>query len=209
VKSTFSDDPGTEIVRKDAFPGRRVTGVTHTGKLVFIQFDLSCTEERDRTTLETRIFDLMSRNGLNLHLPNLSPESTGFAVPRDQFQVLKDLLDGLVVPVANGKTTYLFQIGRDPSKEVQTQAEILEPVGSVSRIVAEVTEGCTMVSLVGHEYMQQPGVFLSVLQELTNAEISVLQTTDSDYSLSLLVQETDTRKAVKVLHDRFGLAQAV
>jgi len=208
VKSTFSDNPGTEIVGKDAFPGRRVTGVTHTGKLVYLQFDLSCVNESDRTSLETRIFDLMSRNGLNLHLPNLSPESTGFAVPRDQFQVLKDLLDGLVVPVG-GPTTYLFQIGRDPSKEVQTQAELLESLGAVSRVVAEVTEGCTMVSLVGHEYMQQPGVFLSVLRELTNAEIKVLQTTDSDYSLSLLVQESDTRKAVKTLHDKFGLATAV
>jgi aspartate kinase len=209
VKSTFSDDPGTEIVAKDSFPGRRVTGVTHTGRLVYLQFDLSCADEKDRTSLETRIFDLMSRNSLNLHLPNLSPESTGFAVPRDQFQVLKDLLDGLVVPVPGGKITYLLQVGREASKEVETQAEILEPIGQVSRIVAEVTEGCTMVSLVGHEYMQQPGVFLNVLRELTNAEVTVLQTTDSDYSLSLLVPETDTRKAVKTLHDRFGLVTAV
>ena len=207
VKSTFSDDPGTEIVGR--IPGRRVTGVTHTGKLVYLQFDLSCADEKDRTSLETRIFDLMARNGLNLHLPNLSPESTGFAVPKDQFQILKDLLDGLVVPVASGKVTYLLQIGREASKEVETQAEILEPIGPVSRLVAEVTEGCTMVSLVGHEYMQQPGVFLSVLRELTDADVTVLQTTDSDYSLSLLVPEGDTRKAVKTLHDRFGLVQAV
>ena len=66
-----------------------------------------------------------------------------------------------------------------------------------------------MVSLVGHEYMQQPGVFLNVLRGLTDAEVTVLQTTDSDYSLSLLVPETDTRKAVKTLHDRLGLTRAV
>jgi len=209
VKSTFSEDPGTEIVGKDAFPGRRVTGVTHTGKLVYLQFDLSCASEGDRTSLETRIYELMSRNHLNLHLPNLSPESTGFAVPKDQFEVVKNLLDGLVIPVPGGKMTYLLQIGRDASKEVETQAELLDPIGPVSRIVAEVNEGCTMVSLVGHEYMQQPGVFLSALKELSDAQVRVLQTTDSDYSLSLLVPEADTRKAVAVLHDKFGLIQAV
>jgi aspartate kinase len=66
-----------------------------------------------------------------------------------------------------------------------------------------------MVSLVGHEYMQQPGVFLGVLKELAATQVNVLQTSDSDYSLSVLVPESDTVRAVQALHDRFGLAQAV
>ena len=56
VKNTFSDDEGTQIVPKSEFPGRRVTGVTHTGKLVYLQFDLSgAASEQERVMLETRI----------------------------------------------------------------------------------------------------------------------------------------------------------
>ncbi len=209
VKSTFSDDPGTEIVRKEDFPGRRVTGVTHTGKLVYLQFDLSVADESDRTALETKIYELMAKNSLNLHLLNLSPESTGFAVPRDQYADVQNLLDGLVIPVRAAQPLYLLQIGRHASREVETQSKLLDAMGPIRHVVAEVTESCTMVSLVGHEYMQQPGVFLSVLKELTDAQVNVLQTSDSDYSLSLLIPEADTVRAVKSLHDRFGLAQAV
>ena len=64
-----------------------------------------------------------------------------------------------------------------------------------------------MVSLVGHEYMQTPGLFLDVLTTMTNGQVTVLQTTDSDYSLSVLVPEADTNRAVKLLHDRFHLAE--
>lgn len=209
VKSTFSDHPGTQILGKETVPGRRVTGVTHTGKLVYIQFDLSCAEEQDRTGLETSIYELMARNHVNLHLLNLNPKSTGFAVPRDQYLEVRDLLDGLVLPVGAGRPVHLLQIGREPSKEVTTQAGLLESLGPVCQVVAEVTEGCTMVSLVGQEYMQQPGVFLSVLRTLADSQVSVLQTSDSDYSLSVLVPEAETMKAVRALHDRFGLAQAV
>lgn len=56
VKNTFSEDEGTEIVKREKFPGRRVTGVTHTGKMVYVQFDLSNVSEQDRVELEQRIY---------------------------------------------------------------------------------------------------------------------------------------------------------
>ena len=78
------------------------------------------------------------------------PRGTGFAVPRDQYPIVQDVFDGLVIPTAEG-TTYLVQIGH-ASPEVETQAALLETVGKVQRIAVELTEGCTMVSIVGHEY---------------------------------------------------------
>lgn len=65
-----------------------------------------------------------------------------------------------------------------------------------------------MVSLVGHEYMQQPGVYHHTLAALADAGISVLQTTDSDFSLSCLIPESECHRAVRILHDAFGLAEA-
>jgi len=212
VKNTFTDDEGTEIVNREEFPGRRVTGVTHTGKLVYLQFDLHDVADRERSILEGRIYETMARYGVNLFMLNLSPSSTGFAVPRNQYPIVKDVLDGLVVPGidsgdASGRPLYLFQIGQNASREVETQAALLEPLGSVRRVVARLTEGCTMVSLVGHEYMQQPGVFFAVLSTLYDGQVTVLQTSDSDYSLSVLVPEAETNRAVRLLHDRFGLAE--
>lgn len=207
VKSTFSDDEGTEIVRRERFPGRRVTGVTHTGKLVYMQFDLTAANEQERAQLEGRIYETMARYNVNLFMLNLSPSSTGFAVPRSQYPVVEDVLDGLVVPMA-GNRIFLFQIGQNASREVETQASLLEPLGEVLRVPAQLTEGCTMVSLVGHEYMQQSGVFLAVLKTLVEAQVTVLQTSDSDYSLSVLVPEAETNRAVRRLHERFGLAEA-
>lgn len=206
VKNTFSDDEGTEIVRREVFPGRRLTGVTHTGKLVYLQFDMAGAPDSDRVTLESRIFEMMSKYGANLFMLNVSPGGTGFAIPRSQYPNVSDVLDGLVVPIEG--TVYLIQIGH-PSKKVETQASLLEGLGKVHRVRAELTEGCSMVSVIGHEYMQQAGLFLNVLRLLHENQITVLQTSDSDFSLSVLVPESETNRAVRLLHDRFQLTAVV
>jgi aspartate kinase len=209
VKNTFSDDPGTEIVRREQFPGRRVTGVTHTGRLVYLQFDFSRAEEPHRAQLKSAVYEMLARYGLNLFMTNLSPSGIGFAVPRGQFPTVEDLMDGLVLPAGGERpATYLFQMGDPPSREAETQARLLEPLGRVVTVPIELTESCTMVSLIGHDYMQQPGVFLAVLTTLHEAQIQVLQTSDSEFSLSCLVLEADTERAVRLLHERFGLAEA-
>ena len=193
------------FVTREKFPGRRVTGVTHTGKLVFMQFDLSGAADNDRLMLESRIYETMARYGVNLFMLNLSPTSTGFAVPRSQYPIITDVLDGLVIPVEGA--FYMFQIGQVASREVETQAALLASCGEVRHIAATLTEGCSMVSLVGHEYMQQAGLFHRVLQTLHDEQIAVLQTSDSDFSLSVLVPESETLRAVRLLHERFELVE--
>ncbi|HRK22189.1 MAG TPA: aspartate kinase, partial [Fimbriimonadaceae bacterium] len=208
VKNTFSEDPGTEIVPREQFPGRRVTGITHTGRLVYLQFDFRAATPPHKARLESAVYEMMARYGINLYMTNLGPAGIGFAVPREQYPTVKDLLDGLVLP-ANGdeKAIYLFQIGQHPSREAETQAKLLKPLGEVKTVPVELTESCTMVSLIGHEYLQQPGVFLEVLKILQEAQITVLQTSDSEFSLSCLVLEADTERAVRLLHERFALAE--
>ncbi len=204
VKSTFSDDEGTEIVQRAQFPGRRVTGVTHTGKLVYLQFHMESVEEAARRHLESCLYEALARFNVNLYMVNVSPSGTGFAVLRDHYPIVRDVFDGLVVPVPGGGTC-LLQIGA-ASPEVETQAALLGD--ELIRVPASLTEGCTMVSLVGHEYMQQPGVYHRTLAALADAGISVLQTTDSDFSLSCLIPESECHRAVRILHDAFGLAEA-
>lgn len=206
VKNTFSDHPGTEVASRERFAGRRITGVTHTGKLVHMQFDLSTAQPDHRTAIESRLYEMMARYGFNLYMTTLSPTGVGFAVPREQYPTAENLLDGLVVPLEG--VVYLLQIGAKPSKETEAQAALLAPLGEVRTLRVELNEACTVVSLVALDYLQRPGVFAEVLSTLHDANIPVLQTSDSDFSLSCLVPESETHRAVRRLHERFGLAEA-
>ncbi len=206
VKSTFSEAPGTEIVPNRDLPGRRVTGVTHAGKLVNLTFDMREASDEQRPLLEARIYEMLARYGVNLHMINMSPSGIGFAVPREQYPLMTELFDSLVMPVGEPERAVFFvQFGGKPSRVAETQRNLLAPLGDIHTIKVNVNEACTMVSLVGHEYMQQPGVFYDVLRTLTDAQIPVLQISDSDFSISCLIPESELRRAVQLLHDRFGL----
>lgn len=204
VKNTFSDHPGTQIVRREDFPGRRVTGISHTGKLVYVQFNLDGIADAHKRPFQARVYEMLAREGVSLHMIDLSPESIGFAVPREQFPSVEDLFDGLVVPIADsGSRIYVLRRADKPTVAAETQTRLLAPLGDPVSVPYTVTEGTTMVSLVGHEYMQQPGVFESVLATLHENQIPVMQVSDSDFSLSCLIPESELRKAVVTLHDKF------
>jgi aspartate kinase len=209
VKSTFTDDPGTEIVSKEGLPPRRMTGVSHTGKLVYIQVDLDDVVPHHRKAFEARVYEALAQFGINLFMINMSPDSIGFAVSREQFPEVQDMFDALVLPVdESGKTIYLIQSGEEASRAFSTQLKLLSALGNTQVIKLRITEGCTMVSVVGQSTMQQPGLFYKVLSALTEAQIAVLQTSDSDYSLSCLIPESELRRAVSLLHSLFSLDQA-
>ena len=206
VKNLNSEHEGTEIVPREQFPGQRVTGVSHTGKLVHMQFDLSGVETAHRTGFQSRVYRMLAQYGINLHMVDLSPSSVGFAVPREQFPTVEDLFDGLVMPIGDGdgdRVIYVVQRGDKLSRAATTQIELLGPISDPVAVPFHVTEGTTMVSLVGQDYMQQPGVFHDVLTILHESQIPVLQISDSDFSLSCLIPESELRRAVTLLHDRF------
>ena len=209
VRNTFTEDPGTEIVNASEAPGRRMTGVTHTGKLVSIQVDLKGVAEEHRRDFEARVYEMLAKYAINLHMITISPSGIGFAVPREQFLEVQDMFDGLVLPMQGAdRAIYLVQASDVPSRCVEAQQKLLEPLGGATLVPLTITEGCTMVSLVGQNYMQQPGVFHAVLSTLHEAQIPVLQISDSDFSLSCMIPESELRRAVSLLHQRFGLDEA-
>ncbi|QYK53186.1 MAG: aspartate kinase [Fimbriimonadaceae bacterium] len=210
VKSTFSEEPGTEVVPVRNLPGRRVTGITHSGKLVYLQVDLTSSLPEHRRELQARFYDALARYQINVYMTNLGPTSIGFAVAREKYPEVQDMLDALVLPMPGDKTTvYLVQSSNEPTKALETQRKLLEPMGEVRELKFKVTEGCTMVSMIAYDFLQQPGVFLRVLSLLEDEGIPVLQTNDSDFSLSCLIPESELRRAVSILHAEFGLTELV
>jgi len=225
VKCTFTDEPGTRVVAQLKDGWRRITGVTHTGKLVYLSFHIPYAEHK--SLLELEIYRLMARIGVSLQGVGVDEEGLGLAFAREHWQRARAALDGLVVPLAQTPQIssisrarsatalpvfYLFQFGDQPSEVCQIQRSMLEKAGfggeRLRPILINVAEGCTMVSLIAHGYSQEPGVFAQLYQTLTQAGIPVWQTADSELSLSCIIPESEVEKAVKVLHERFELHRA-
>ncbi|MCC6729393.1 MAG: aspartate kinase [Chthonomonadales bacterium] len=215
VRSTFSDHPGTRIMAEDDVPEemrRRVTGVAHTGKSVYIRLEIE--NEVHKPFVEQEVYRLMGRAGVNIFLTSYSPTALSFAVDRGIYAVARDLLDGMVVPVGSdpaaspASTFYIFKFSEGLDPAYSAQRPLLHSIESFIDVVdvpGTVFENVTMVSLVAGRHRQVPGVMAAIFEVLTEADIPILQVADSDMSISCLVPETDADRAVLLLHDRFGL----
>lgn len=218
VKNTFDDQQGTLITSEPSASGGRVrfTGVTHTGKLVYLRFPLPAdSSERDRAQVEVEVYRLLEREKIPVHLTSAGDNDFAFAVERTHLPRLRELLDGLVLPIQLGVirrqppfgTIYLLGIGTK-GRSFVAQGELLEAARAfvaVRHIQTEVIENCTMVSVIASGLEDIPGVILRTLSCLDNVDIPVYQTADSRHSISALIPEADAQRATRALHDEFGL----
>jgi aspartate kinase len=215
VKSTFSDLPGTRIVHADQAPEqvrRRVTGVAHSGKIVFIRLEIP--NEAHKAAIEQEVYRLMGNAGINVFLVSFSAHSFSFAVTHELYAKAQDLLDGMVVPVATdpsrrpASTFYIFQFQGGLDLAYRSQRPLLKPLESFIDVVdvpGAVFENGALVSVVAGRHRQVPGVMAAIYETLTSAGIPIYQVSDSEMSLSCLVPENEADKAVRLLHARFGL----
>lgn len=217
VKSTFTDHSGTRIVG-DAPESvrRRITGVTHTGKLAFIRLEIE--DEAHKPLLEREVYRLMARAGVNIFLVSFSPTALSFAVTRDMYATARDLLDGMVVPIdtvlgrSPASYLYIFKFSEGLDLAYRNQRPLLtslEEAGLVKVVDVPGTahENGTIVSVIADRHRQVPGVMATIFETLTNAAIPILQVADSDMSISCLVPENEARRAVRLLHDVFRLGE--
>ncbi|MHB8758053.1 MAG: ACT domain-containing protein, partial [Bacillota bacterium] len=69
----------------------------------------------------------------------------------------------------------------------------------------DLKRGCAKVSVVGAGMRGVPGVMANVVRGLAKAEVRILQTSDSHLTISCLIEQADMEKAVRALHEQFGL----
>jgi aspartate kinase len=220
VKSTFEDAPGTLITSGDQISEgmrRRVTGVTHTGKIVYLRFDLPSKSEEDKGQIELEIYRLLQHEAIPIYLTSTGGSAFQFAVGRDHLGRIRDLLDGLVVPIDLGVRrmppfgrVYLLGMGLRQSG-FQAQRTMLENVAhfvEVFTVEAQVTENCTMISVIADRFKGVPGVMALILETMEGAGVPVYQTADSEFSVSVLIPEADIQKATRALHEVFQLSAA-
>lgn len=109
-----------------------------------------------------------------------------------------------------GISFYLNSMGPATSSFIVDQAnarktgELLQELG----LSYELAENCEMVSVVALNMWEEPGFLHSIAKSLADENLPMLQMADSECSVACLVRADDAPRAVKALHDRFGLGAA-
>ncbi|MCH4890919.1 aspartate kinase [Acidaminobacter sp. JC074] len=67
------------------------------------------------------------------------------------------------------------------------------------------SEECSKLTVVGYKIHVVPGIIKRTVFALTKSDIEILQSTDSNTTISFLVGKDDAQTAVKVLHEEFDL----
>lgn len=67
------------------------------------------------------------------------------------------------------------------------------------------SEECSKLTVVGYKIHIVPGIIKRTVFALTKADIEILQSTDSNTTISFLVKKEYAKSAVKVLHEEFDL----
>lgn len=213
VKSTMSDNPGTRAVAKDERRSHEhpwMMGVARTGNVVWIEFTVDDPAVKERGALE--VYRLLGEAGINLYLVTSSENSVGFAIKHEKYADAREVLSGRVIPVSEGGRTCdtFYLVGLDEgSPGYQAQLRSLRRACGQNRVHVmhgRVVHNCGMVSIIAQNTREVSGLMARMVRCLDEAGIRVLQTADSEHSISSLIHEeaADTgKRAVQALHREF------
>ena len=139
------------------------------------------------------------------HIPGLTQITLDTAADDDQslnvrlFRALADR--GISVDMINVSPRRKAFVVRDDRADEAREA--LEALG----LKPELRRGCAKVTVVGAGMHGVPGVMARVVEALKAAGVSILLTVDSHMTISCLVDGDDLGRAVRALHQHFGLGQ--
>ncbi|PFJ25954.1 MULTISPECIES: aspartate kinase [Bacillus cereus group] len=85
----------------------------------------------------------------------------------------------------------------------ESDSVVLEQFLKVKKIQHEKEENVSKVSIVGNAMNGVPGVVATIIKTIEKEEIEVIQTSDSNTTIWLLINEKDEKKAVQALHRSF------
>lgn len=206
VKDTFTNERGTLVTHVETPPKwPRVTGVTSSGKVVY--FDFIVGEPRDKARIELELFRLFAASKVSIYMISASPTSVGFAVERSLLPRIQEMLQGLIIPteLPDGSLRwYILSLG--DSAGLQGQRALMDRFADridLRVVEATMTENCSVVSMISGQILKTPAVLAEVAETLDAAGVEIYQIADTEYSLSLLVLESEAERAVQALHAHF------
>jgi aspartate kinase len=134
------------------------------------------------------------------NISQVTVEPVGEGTRFDSSQVFKILAtSGINVDLINVlPRQVLFTVQEHDANETQQR---LAAIGYSLRMMPH----CAKVSVVGGGMGDVPGVMASFVEALTSNAIPILQTVDSQTSISALIEGRYMEQAVSLLHSKFGL----
>ncbi|WP_408954484.1 aspartate kinase [Natroniella sp. ANB-PHB2] len=87
------------------------------------------------------------------------------------------------------------------NENIELASELLNKEGYQYELLQDFVK----VSIVGAGMVGVPGVMARIVEALTDADVSIYQTTDSHTTISCLIKKEDEKKSICALHDYFSL----
>ena len=176
VKSTFSNNPGTQILSEDKISYENViTGVAYS------KDDAKITLQgvKDKPGVASKIFKPLFDNNIvvDMIVQNISAD--------------------------NKTTDVTFTIKRDDLKKTKSLMEVLKSELEYDSILAD--DQVSKVSIVGAGMITHPGVAYKMFNALSSKNINIQVISTSEIKISVLVDEKNTKEAVQVIHQVFEL----
>lgn len=176
VKSTFSNNSGTKIGSQDKVSYDKViTGVAYSSD------DAKVTLQgvKDKPGVASSIFKPLYENNIvvDMIVQNVSAD--------------------------NSKTDVTFTIKRDDLQKTTSVLEKLKEQLNFDKLLTD--SHVSKISIVGAGMITHPGVAYRMFDALSSKKINIMVISTSEIKISVLIDEKNTKEAVKTIHKIFEL----
>jgi len=176
VKSTFSNNSGTQITSEDKISYDKViTGVAYSSD----DAKITLQGVKDKPGVASAIFKPLYENNIvvDMIVQNISSD--------------------------NSKTDITFTIKRDDLSKTKKLIEQLKQNLDYDKFISD--DKVSKVSIVGAGMITHPGVAYKMFNALASKKINIQVISTSEIKISVLVDEQNTKEAVQVIHQMFEL----
>ena len=177
VRSSFSQDKGTMIIREV----KRMEDVVVTGVTVNKnEAKITICNVPDRPGIAAKIFKELSGGGINVDM-----------IVQNVSHLRQTDISFTVTKVDLPKT---MRLTKKVARNIKA-GEVLQD------------EDIARVSIVGVGMKSHPGVAATCFEALAKNKINIEMISTSEISISCIIQKKNALKAVRALHEKFGLAK--
>ena len=176
VRSTFSEKSGTKIVSENESDYKKViTGIAYSKS----NAKVSIVGVIDKPGVAADVFEPMGKNNINIDMV-----------------IQNTSLDGKTANIT-------FTIKQEDLKKTLSIIEKDKEKLNYNKITHD--DKLAKVSIIGAGMISSPGVTHRMFRALADEKINILAISTSEIKISVLIREELTQKAVKTLHNAFGL----
>ena len=176
VRSTFSNKEGTEIFGSENIDySKTITGVTYSKD----DAKITLLGVQDKPGIAADIFEPLGKSSINVDMviQNISPDGKTTDLT---FTIKRSDLN---------KTIRIIKLNKKNVK--------YESISSDKKV--------SKISIVGAGMITTPGVTYKMFRALAQEKINILAISTSEIKISVIINEINTTKAVKKLHNVFNL----